>query len=783
MAAVDSSGRGAAHEGTRYRVLRELGSREVPTFLAVASATTSGGRGRLVVLERLERGHDVSDNAANGYVRVARSVALLEHPNVVRVHDVSVTPEEVRVAHDLVDGERLSELWRTDAPPETVPPLPVALRVLVDVLTGLSALHNLRDAQKQQALKIAHGELTADNVLVGLDGVGRILMAGRIRRPGDLPAEGFRTLAPEVLAGEPYDPRADVYSVGALLWEALSGTPVFDGLLPEQILAHLRAGATERAFVPADAPWAAPLADVAARAMSGPPEKRFPTAAAMAAEMRKVIGAKLTTPLRVSSFMKTAAADKIAGRRARAETAASEGGIAIARTPHAPPVASPILSAGAPQFSAPAKPPALASKPAALPSKAPPKPPMLLRSKTPTLRPAAPPARAPFASVGVEMAVTEPIEETPISAASILEIDSADIESAPPSAPRAGQAPGVSVPRHDGLPVFEKSGAVFSFGAFDETPASQATRTPTPPPATATALAAPMGFGTRARVEADEPISVEPISVEPISDPPPSSGAAPLLPLPGFPSDLPPAPKPEAASLDVLIDPSASHAIDVSPPRTLPPPTIDVSSIDAPAPQGQPAVAVDDLPPPRPVLVTEPSVAVRSARRNVAVWIVVGACASAIAIGAWWMAAHRDERADKPAPSAVTAAPKPPAASTTVAAPPAASASAIASAPAASALPATPSAPTTTSAPATAIAAAPPTPVTPTAVAPPVAPTAVAPAVGPTAVAPTAVTPTAPPTTAAPPPTPPPTAKPSAPPATPPTPPSPPKPKFDPTSI
>jgi len=718
------------------RIVRALGARAIPTSLAT---TTAGGRTTLVVVERLAREGKISDDEAAAAVRVARAVAHLEHPNVARVREVAVRPDEIVVVHEMTDGERLSELWRDDGIAESVPPLTIALSILVDVLTGLSALHNMSDVQRGQPMRLAHGELTAANVLVGLDGVARVLLAGRIRRPGDLPEVGFGTLAPEVLAGETYDARADVYSVGALLWEALSGTPAFDGLSPPEIVESVRSVETERAFVPTDAPWAAPLADVAARAMHGSPDKRYPTAAAMAAEMRKVIGAKLTTPLRIASFIKHAAGDKILERRAGIEAA------------------PPPRPLNAPPNAPPARPP----RPA----------PILLRSKTATLPPPVPDLAA------TQAAPQAPEEEpAPISAASILEIDANELESGPPSR----RAP-------------ERL-------ALDRTPMPP---TPTPPPAKTFALAAPLGFSTRS-ASADAPAAPatpEPSSAEPISAPPPSSQDAEPISVESIPppavvpkvSVPPPLPMTRSKAPIAPDDDSVPPVFTSRPPAPKPPVEPEViaafSIPPRPPPQPQPPPAIADLPPPRAPYATQPSMAVKAARRRMTTWVVVGGCASIVAIVLWRTAATSDSaRPEPPRASATHAATSGPAVTApTPATTPSAASTPSATASASAAPSASASAPAATAS-APPIAIAPPvTPTQPTAIAPPTTaappPTTAAPPPPPTTAAP----PPPPPTTAAPPPPPTTAARPPPPPTTaaPPPPPPPPtnKPKFDPTRI
>jgi serine/threonine-protein kinase len=314
VAASSSSDARGGLSPERFRLLRELGTRVVPAWAALEALPE--GRTKVVVLERVTRGGAYGDQEVADWVRDARRLATLEHPNVARVRDVVIRGDEVMVASDFVDGARWSEL----AGSAQRASLEVALRVLVDVLSGLSAVHNLRDA-KREPLKLVHGELTPECVVVGLDGVARIVSACR---PKSATAQPGRSacgyLAPEVLlADESADARADVYSVGVLLWEALSGRPLFHNAQPSAIVTQLLSGRVARASVPVGAPWAEPLVDVSARALSADPEKRFASAAALAAELRRVAGQKLATPIRVAAFIRGAFGDTITERKEQLE--------------------------------------------------------------------------------------------------------------------------------------------------------------------------------------------------------------------------------------------------------------------------------------------------------------------------------------------------------------------------------------------------------------------------------------------------------------------------------
>jgi serine/threonine-protein kinase len=291
-----------------YEILRELGSRPVGAYAARHPAPAAG-RSQLVVVERIE-GAAKGDERGAELQKEVRRIATLASPNVARVREVVVRGDDLLAVHDFIDGEKLQELWRGGSSGRM--PLEVALRVVIDVLTGAAALHALRDI-KQQTLKLAHGEISPVTVLFGLDGVARILFSVARRVRGAKPeTASLGYVAPEVLAGEPFDARADVFSAGVLLWEALSGKRLFEATAR-------RPSAPPAASVPDKAPWAKALVDVAARALAQSPDARWPTAAAMAAEIRKAAGLKLAPVSTAAAFAKSAMGDAVKARRAALE--------------------------------------------------------------------------------------------------------------------------------------------------------------------------------------------------------------------------------------------------------------------------------------------------------------------------------------------------------------------------------------------------------------------------------------------------------------------------------
>lgn len=264
-----------------YEVIGELGARPIPLYVARQSALAAGGA-QLVVAERFVGACRAGDAAGADLRREARRISTLANPHLARVREVAVRGDDLVVFGDFLDGEKLAHFMDSG---EWLP-LEIALRVLLDVLTGVGALHGLRDAS-QQPLKLTHGEISPATVLFGADGVGRVLHAVARRAPDAQPeAASLPYLAPEVHTSDARDGRADVFSVGVLLWEALEGKRLTsEGDEPAGV--RVRSAPLPTPSVPDKAPWAKGLASVVSKALAAAPEDRWPTAAAMAGEIAR----------------------------------------------------------------------------------------------------------------------------------------------------------------------------------------------------------------------------------------------------------------------------------------------------------------------------------------------------------------------------------------------------------------------------------------------------------------------------------------------------------------
>lgn len=179
-----------------------------------------------------------------------------------------------------------------------------ALRMLLDVLAGLSALE---DTRTQNGQPFVHGELVPAMLRVDATGVTRLapLAPWHWSAPGTLPIpERFGHLAPERLLGDVIDGRADVFSAGVLLWEALAGRRLFETDSVDGIVMRLMGDKLTLPELPPELSWAAPLKAVAMCALSADPEQRFANCGELAEAIAAVAGDHVATHGEVAQYFR-----------------------------------------------------------------------------------------------------------------------------------------------------------------------------------------------------------------------------------------------------------------------------------------------------------------------------------------------------------------------------------------------------------------------------------------------------------------------------------------------
>lgn len=222
------------------------------------------------------------------FARESELVMSLEHPNVVPIYDAGDVDSRVYLAMRLVDGTDLRSLLRAEGPLEPER----AVAICIQIAAALDAAH---------ARGLVHRDVKPSNVL--LDSSGHVYLADfGLTRTLDDEGNGASDehavgtpayLAPEQLEGRPADGRADVYSLGCVLFECLTGEPVFvrDSRLAVA-WAHLEEEPPQPSRRRAGLPEA--IDAVVGRALAKDPEQRFATCSELVAAAKVALGLEKT---------------------------------------------------------------------------------------------------------------------------------------------------------------------------------------------------------------------------------------------------------------------------------------------------------------------------------------------------------------------------------------------------------------------------------------------------------------------------------------------------------
>ena len=202
--------------------------------------------------------------ARQRFLLEARAIAQIHHPNVVGIYRIGKVESRPYLVTELVRGTSLAKL---DKPV----PHQVALGIAIGVARGLAAAHRRN---------VVHCDLKPSNVMIDPDGTAKIIDFGLARVAADgagsagVPVGTPDYMAPEVWRGEPPSRRADVYSLGAVLFELLTGAPPFGDVAPAELRQRVTTG--EMPVLRDRAPEVDPaLAEVVARCLHRDREARF----------------------------------------------------------------------------------------------------------------------------------------------------------------------------------------------------------------------------------------------------------------------------------------------------------------------------------------------------------------------------------------------------------------------------------------------------------------------------------------------------------------------------
>ena len=300
----------------RYQTFGEIASGGMAT-VEYGRLLGPHGFSRPVAIKRLHAQFAKDPAFGAMFIDEARLSARLTHANIVQTLDVIERPGEIAIVMEYVHGEALSSvIEQVNARGERVP-VKIATALVSSVLHGLHAAHEARN-ERDELLGVVHRDVSPQNILVGADGVPRILDFGiakavdqlRSTPNGEIKGK-LAYIAPEQLRGQVVDRRADVFGAAAVLWETLTGFMLFhaesSSVLVQRVLQEpLRPPSVHVAELVPE------LDAIVMRGLSRDREQRYATAREMALELERKLG--IATQSEVSDWLQGVAGAALARR-------------------------------------------------------------------------------------------------------------------------------------------------------------------------------------------------------------------------------------------------------------------------------------------------------------------------------------------------------------------------------------------------------------------------------------------------------------------------------------
>jgi serine/threonine-protein kinase len=289
----------------RYAIYDEIASGGMAT-VHYGCSLGAGSFSRVVAIKALHAHLAKESEFVAMFKDEARVAARIRHPNVTPTLDVVTTERDIFIVMEYVHGESLSKLFSAMRARREPMPLPIAAAIMVGLLGGLNAAHEATD-ERGQSLRIVHRDVSPQNLILGTDGVVRIVdfgiakAVGRLQQTQTGEIKGkFGYMAPEQVNGLPVTRAADIYAAGVVLWEMLTGTPLYRAESDVAIAAQVLLG---RINAPSSVVTGVPLLfdDVAMRALDRDAMRRFSTAREMARALET--GTRIASPSEVAAWV------------------------------------------------------------------------------------------------------------------------------------------------------------------------------------------------------------------------------------------------------------------------------------------------------------------------------------------------------------------------------------------------------------------------------------------------------------------------------------------------
>lgn len=281
-----------------------------------------GGFSRRVVLKCILPALAEEPRFVQMFMEEARLASQIHHPNVVQIFDVGEEDDEYFIAMEYIDGLSVGDMATLPNGDQRTFPISVAGEIVAQACLGLQAAHKLT-AEDGKPLGLVHRDVSPQNLMVSRDGVVKLVDFGIAKaqdssvrtRTGNIKGK-YAYMSPEQVRGQPLDRRSDIFSLGTLFFELITGHRLFHRSAELAILVAI----IEDPFPSAhelDSSIPVELSDIILKSLQRDREERYATAAELGTAVREVLGSlgHYTSPETVEKYLEDECEEQLSARK------------------------------------------------------------------------------------------------------------------------------------------------------------------------------------------------------------------------------------------------------------------------------------------------------------------------------------------------------------------------------------------------------------------------------------------------------------------------------------
>lgn len=219
----------------KYFLLDKIAQGGMAEIFRARMAFSQGGS-RILAIKKVIASYSENEDFVSMFKSEIKTTSGLTHPNIVQVYDYGDENQSLYIAMEWIDGKNLRQVLGRLQERKQLLPIDLAIWVVEQAALGLSYAHHYKDKLMGTNLNIVHRDISPQNILISYDGTVKIIDFGIAKAITNI--ESTRAgvikgkpsyLSPEQISGDTLDGRSDLFALGVVFWELLTGRKLFQG--------------------------------------------------------------------------------------------------------------------------------------------------------------------------------------------------------------------------------------------------------------------------------------------------------------------------------------------------------------------------------------------------------------------------------------------------------------------------------------------------------------------------------------------------------------------------